>query len=82
MRKKMTERKKQEIFRSIIIGGISSVVIIVGMWIMFNGMLATYEHHGVEFTIGLAITIAGYMGVAYVLENSKKQKKSRREKGL
>lgn len=77
--RKMTERQKQKVFRSIIIGGISCVVIIVGLWIMFNGMLSTYRHHGVEFTIGLAITIAGYMGIAYVWESAKKNE---RKKGL
>ena len=77
---KMTARQKQRIFRNIIIGGISCVVIIVGLWIMFNGMLATYKPNGIEFTIGLAITLGGYMGIAYVWENSKKN--NERKKGL
>ena len=76
--RKMTARQK--VVRSIVIVGISCIVILIGLWIMFNGMLSTYRHHGVEFTIGLAITLGGYMGIAYVWENSKKN--NERKKGL
>ena len=79
--RKITARQTQRIFRNIIIGGISCVVIIVGLWIMFNGMLATYKPNGIEFTIGLTITLVGFMGIAYIDENSRKQN-NERKKGL